>query len=510
MDQSCSLLVRQFKSPIRVVAAVLLRSRNTQARRVRAKALEIERLRRSCEEQRRLIDELRQQLADDRFHRRQLEAENDQLRRQPPVLPDDPPLPHHEFGPQMMAVCVNLARTVGLRRSTRCLEIVFDWLGVTQKIPDWTSVRIWLMRVGVAALEEPVEPADDWVWMADHSNQIGQEKTLVVLGIRASQMPPPGTSLTHVDVRTLLVQPGTDWKREDMADVYQELAARIGAPRAVLVDGAVELRDGAAILQEQRPDSIVLGDFKHRAANVLKNLVGNEERFTEFLSHVGRTRSSVQQTELAHLTPPGSRPKARFMNLAATLKWANMVLWHLSHPYSVARRDITTERMNEKLGWLRGFRRDIQRWLASQTVISTALTFINTQALFRGAADALARELLPLRTCELSGLVADRLIDFVRSAEMKLTPGERLPLSTEILESSFGLYKQLEGQHSKGGFTSLLASFGALLKPATAESVRRDLSRVSVKAMRTWVKTNLKTTLASKRNAAYTESTKAA
>jgi plasmid stabilization system protein ParE len=55
-----------------------------------------------------------------------------------------------------------------------------------------------------------------------------------------------------------------------------------------------------------------------------------------------------------------------------------------------------------------------------------------------------------------------------------------------------------------------LASFGALLKPATAESVRRDLSRVPVKAMRTWVKTNLKTTLASKRNAAYTESTKAA
>jgi len=198
------------------------------------------------------------------------------------------------------------------------------------------------------------------------------------------------------------------------------------------------------------------------------------------------------------------------MNLASTLKWANMVLWHLSHPYSVARSGITTQRMNEKLGWLRDFRSDIERWLASQRVISTALTFINTQALFHGAAEALTKELHPLRTCELSSLVADRLIDFVRSAEVKLSPDERLPLSTEILESSFGLYKQLEGQHSKGGFTSLLASFGALLKPATAESIRRDLSRVPVKAMRTWVKTNLKTTVASKRNAAYTESTKAA
>jgi serine/threonine protein kinase len=128
----------------------------------------------------------------------------------------------------------------------------------------------------------------------------------------------------------------------------------------------------------------------------------------------------------------------------------------------------------------------------------------------RPAFQALTRELLPLRTCELSGLVVDRLIDFVRSAEVKLIPDERLPLSSEILESSFGLYKQLEGQNSKGGFTSLLASFGALLQPATAESIRRDLSRVPVQAMRTWGKTNLKTTVGSKRNAAYTESTKAA
>jgi hypothetical protein len=29
-------------------------------------------------------------------------------------------------------------------------------------------------------------------------------------------------------------------------------------------------------------------------------------------------------------------------------------------------------------------------------------------------------------------------IDFVRNAEVKLRPDERLPLSTEILESSFG------------------------------------------------------------------------
>ena len=66
--------------------------------------------------------------------------------------------------------------------------------------------------------------------------------------------------------------------------------------------------------------------FKHYAANVFKSLVGNSKRFKEFSSRIGTTRSAIQQTELAHLTPLSSKQKARFMNLASTLKWANMAL----------------------------------------------------------------------------------------------------------------------------------------------------------------------------------------
>ncbi len=45
---------------------------------------------------------------------------------------------------------------------------------------------------------------------------------------------------------------------------------------------------------------------------------------------------------------------------------------------------------------------------------------------------------------------------FVADSENQLEEGMRVPQSTEILESSFGLYKTLEKQHSKGGFTGLI------------------------------------------------------
>lgn len=100
------------------------------------------------------------------------------------------------------------------------------------------------MRLGIASIHDSIEPADDWIWMADHSTQIGQKKVLAVLGVRASSLPEPGQTLKHKDVHVLCVQPGTEWKCPDMVKVYDDLAKRYGAPRAVLVDGAVELREG--------------------------------------------------------------------------------------------------------------------------------------------------------------------------------------------------------------------------------------------------------------------------
>ena len=509
---------RQFKSPLAVVAGFLLRSRETQAERAKNRTQELQQLKKILDQQRRAIGELREQLAEKNSQIARIQIENRGLRNQPMVLPGDPPLPHHEFGPKMISLCVNLARRIGLRPVPDVLKMILDWLGVEAKLPDWTTVRTWMLRVGVAAIKQPIEQADDWIVMADHSNQIGPEKVLAILGVRASKLPPPGQPLRHEDVRVLELTPGTSWKREDMAVAYEQLAERCGVPLAVLVDGAVELREGAETLQKRRENMLILGDFKHYAANVLKKVVGKDERYAQFTTQLGRARSAIQQTELAHLTPPSPKPKARFMNLAPTLRWAKMVSWQLSHPHSQARHEITAARMNDKLGWLRGFRDDIDRWHSCQEVVCAASTFVNEQGLFRGATRQLRDHLRTQRNSAGQDRLKDqdrrqvtaRLLRFVRAAELQLAQlppdsVQRVPLSTEILESSFGLFKQLERQHSKGGFTSLLAAYGSLLHTSTPESIRRDFAQVSVLDMRAWVREKLGQTHASKRQTAYQE-----
>lgn len=513
---------RQFKSPLAVVAGFLLRSRETQTKRAQVRTEEIQQLKKDLRRHQHTIGEQQEQLAKKDAEIARMEMANQRLRKQPRTLPEDPPLPHHEFGAKMISLCVNLARRIGLRSVPDVLKMVLDWWGADAKLPDWTTVRIWMLRVGVAAINRPIEQADDWVWLADHSNQIGPEKALSIIGLRASKMPPLGQALTHDDVRVLELSPGTRWKREDMKEAYERLAQRCGVPLALLIDGAVELREGAEMsesLQNHGENTIILGDFKHHAANVLKKIVGKDERFCEFSTRLGRTRSVIQQTELAHFTPPSPKPKARFMNLQPTLGWAKMVLWQLSHPDSEARQEITAERMKEKLGWLREFREDVHRWNTCQEVVSAASQFINEQGVFPGAARQLRDHLRTLRNDDANDAAKDaqtsrqviaRLLRFVRQSESKLAEGQRLPMSTEILESSFGLFKQLERQHSKGGFTSLLAAYGSLLQATTAESIRRDFALVSVKDAKDWVSAKLGKTLTSKRQTAYHESRHAA
>ena len=496
--------IKEFKSPSRVIAAVLLRSRETQAAKVCELSQRIAELQSQLDQQQQQLQQQQQKI--EGFQQRAVEAERQLAQAKQSVnIPEDPPLGTHGYGARIISLAVNLARSVGFRGAVRTLQVFFQWLGIDRAIPSRTAIRNWLQRLGISEMKRPLDSSESLVIMVDHSNQIGTEKVLLILGVNAAAMPAPGKALTHADVRVLEVKPGDSWKAADMEREYKALADRHGPFRAVLIDGAPELREGAQCLKNQREDTLVLRDFKHYAANVVKSLIGNDERFKEVGGKIGSTRSAIQQTELAHLTPPSPKQKARFMNLSRTLAWLTMILWLFKHPEAEARQGISEERMQEKLGWVEEYAGEIAVWQECQDVVSASLTFINEQGLFRGASRELRAVIGDKLQHETSKELARRLVDFVAESEQPLREGERLPMSTEILESCFGLYKQLERQHSKSGFTNLLACLPALLKPTTPEGVTAAFARTSATDVTAWTQEHFRTTVASRRHAAYAE-----
>jgi hypothetical protein len=439
---------------------------------------------------------------------RSYEKENQELKRMPVRLPADLPPRGHTYGAGMISLCLNLAQRIGFRPASVALKIVFDYLRIDAKVPDYGSIRSWLQRVGIAEMKKAGN-ADDMIWFSDHSSQLGSEKVLTILGISANELP-QDRALQLSDLRVLTVAPGTKWKKDDVARVYATTARRQGVPRDVVCDGASELRDPAQNLEKDGKTPNVIGDMKHRAANLLEKIVGRNERFVEFQKQVGLTRNRVQQTELSHFAPPPLKTKSRFMNLGCLWRWAVMVCGHLDHPQSKARQGITAERMTEKLGWVGEFREDLASWDRCQQLINATLKFVNEEGIYRGAAKRLKTLLAktarawPTR-CEASQAMMKGLVEHAVQSESRLAKGERGWGSTEILESLYARYKRLEGQHSKGGFTSLLAAMPALTVHWTADRVREALEQVSVQDMKDWVADNLGQTLTSRRAQAYQE-----
>ena len=65
-------------------------------------------------------------------------------------------------------------------------------------------------------------------------------------------------------------------------------------------------------------------------------------RWQELQQRIGQTRCAIQQTEMSFLVPPAPKPKARFMNLAPTLQWAENVLRVLRQPPTVVSEQVSS------------------------------------------------------------------------------------------------------------------------------------------------------------------------
>lgn len=390
-----------------------------------------------------------------------------------------------------------------LRAASRLLAVFANAAGWSWSIPHWTTGRLWLLRLGHAVLTMPKTRADDWAWLIDHSVQMGQEKCLVILGIRLRDLPRAGQCLTHADLHLLAQVPRKSWTRQEVDDQLEILAGQIGVPRVIVDDHGVDISGGVRFFQDRHPQTAEIYDAKHKAACLLKGRLEKNPRWQDFQKLLTQTRCAIQQTEMGFLTPPAPKPKARFMNLAATLRWAANVLAVLARPPQVVRERVRPERLREKLGWLKEFASELNEWSEWQEIVNVVVAFVNRQGIDRNAAKTLRRA-LPKITHSSARALTEDLLAFVAEQAQRTKPGERFPGSTEVLESCFGRFKQLEKQQARGGFTSLLLGFGALMTETTTDAVRQALDHTATKDIFAWCKQHLGTTVFSQRKLAFT------
>ncbi len=420
---------------------------------------------------------------------------------------DEDPPGNHGYAVSMHCLFLRLVlQGVSLRGVPRVLAVLAEAFGWSLPIPHWTTGRLWLLRLGHALLTMALEKSADWAWLIDHSVQIGQEKCLVILGIRLQDLPQPGHCLRHSDMHLIALVPRKSWTRLEVDEQLEVASQRTGVPRVIVDDHGVDIAGGVSYFQERHAETVEIYDAKHKAACLLKGRLEKNPRWQEFHQRMAQTRCAIQQTEMAFLVPPGPKPKARFMNLQPTLQWAENVLAVLRQPPAVVRERVSPERLAEKLGWLQEYAADIAEWSEWQQVANVTVEFVDRQGVYRGAAKKLWTELQRCQVHASSKILAKELVVFVAKQASRLRSGERFPGSTEVLESCFGRFKQLEKQQARSGFTSLVLAFGALLADSTSTVIKEAMQHSRTKEIFAWCKEHLGTTLFGQRKLAFAAS----
>lgn len=409
----------------------------------------------------------------------------------------------HSYGYTFIELFFNLVLhgPTSLRGASGALAQFLPYLDGNRKHrPPCPNTGVnWLLRVGLYELVRPLEVAEDWVWIVDHTVQLGSVRCLVIVGCRLSEFQQLQRPLTHQDLSLIALEPSTSSDSRTVEAELRKAALRTGVPRAILSDGARNLKRAIRDFQATHPHTEELSDVKHKLALLLQQELNKDTSWTEFVGKSATARHQLIYDPLAYLAPPTPKHKARYMNLGELVAWATKIRRFLDSPFSPDGKEFNIGKLNLTLGWLRHYDSSIADWACLMQVIEASLKYLRLRGYHQSAPDELAGHLANLVNRPAARRLVDRLVEFV-SAESAKTQGlEQFPASSEVLESLIGKGNRLEGQQSHGGFTRMVLGVAASVVRPTQDIIRDALASVKTRDVLDWVDTKLGASLQAQR-----------
>ncbi len=332
-----------------------------------------------------------------------------------------------------------------LRRVAAVLAMHWRWCGLDVRVASYYSVRLWLLRLGLYQLSRPKIQADDWIWIVDHTMQLGERKCLILVGLRQSDWDADDRVLGQEDVELIDLVPVTESNGKVVFRQLQAAAAKTGIPRAIVSDG------GPRPASRHRPVSPEASEHgvvvRHQAQDgvPVETCPGRGRFVAGVRGKVHRFKQQVSLTSLAALAPPQQRSKARYMNVDVLVDWAEESLRLLDRPKAMRKAGLNVRRVEEKLGWLRKFVPQVRRWGEMLAVIGTTEHYVRHEGIHAKAAEELAA-VLPKPATPAACRLRKQLLEFVETQGQQAREGERLLGSSEVLESIIGKFKNRGGR----------------------------------------------------------------
>lgn len=405
------------------------------------------------------------------------------------------PVPGYRFSIQIILLCVLIyARTsCGLRTVVEIMGIFEEVMeGGCGKAPGYNTVRDWVRKLGLSIYEDDAPLAYKHADVIDESITVNKEKLLVVLGIPSDHQ---GRPVRHEDVVVLGMAAGDSFRRTDVERELRSADAKAGQKAEYAVsDGAHNL--GGGIKDYQLPHYL---DISHTLGNCMKHVYGEDDDFKELTTRLGKIRLKYHLTDKAWLLPPNMRAIARFMNLHGWVKWANDMLGCI---------DSLKEAHQEAFGFVKEYRPLIEELLVDVEAIRHLEAICKNQGYCRRVnavcRDYIIRNVIGNANSRRARLGLEMLDYFDKISEVSDNVKGIVNISSDIIESVFGVYKGKMSTNKLNGITSLVLLLPLYPKVAVysvrkKQDFKERLANVKLADVDLWAKENLSENVVSKR-----------
>ena len=384
-----------------------------------------------------------------------------------------------------MSLLLCIYAGVSPRPAAKTLEVVtFMFNGLLGTPPSHTTIRTWLAKMGIDMMRhKKIDMAEAYALILDASISVNDQQVLLALKVPADHT---GKALTHADGEVVGMAVSNSWPAEEVKDFCNEIALeQKHAPEYCITDNGKNLKKAMSLLKLPHHK-----DISHTFAMYLKWIYEEDEEFANFKSLVGNTKH-LALTKFAYLMPPKQRSMARFMNMYSIIDWAKKILLNYNRMTKDERYYFSFVYRNA------GFVEELDEVLSTYTDIMK----LCKQEGFSLKTIAKCKETMRQRLLDGNERMR-RLKDYMSGyldTECRLltTKHPVHNISSDIIESDFGLFKDRMPMNKTNGFTESILFIPLKAKFHDIDSVKRldinkAMERTTMDHVKLWKTCNLK------------------
>ena len=369
------------------------------------------------------------------------------------------------------------------------MTILSEFTEYNFETPKHTTIISSVKKLGIYNLEKPKEKANDWIIILDESIEFGNEKMLVILGIREKNIDFT-RALKYQDLIPLSIKISNSWKGEDIKREIELVKKEIGYIKYAVADMGNALKKGLRISSINH-----VVDITHKISWFIKQLYSKDACFISYTKKLAHLRCSIPLSKLAYILPPAQRVNSRYMNLKPIVDWGNSIIQLLESD-----KELKPER--KKLGFVSDYKNFLNEIHKIITFAIKIQKIIKTKGLSKETINLCENLFDKKQNNKKIIRFKEQIMSYLKETfSIKQTiKSPKLICTSDILESCFGKYKNMINTNKSIGITDLCLTIAAITSDYRNEQeIFNAMENVRTKKVIQWKNQNIGKTLLARR-----------